>query len=55
MSFTAISTLVCLGDDLSRVDKSGITSGTGLRDANLLTFYMYMRYIEVNPLVPTTQ
>ena len=27
MSYTALSTLVCLGDDLSRVDKKGLIEG----------------------------
>ena len=27
MSYTALSTLVCLGDDLSRVDKEGLLQG----------------------------
>ena len=43
MSFTAISTLVCLEDDLSRLDKSGIISGARLLDTGLLAFSEYMR------------
>ena len=48
MSFTAISTLVCLEDDLSRLDKSGIISGTRLLDTGLLAFSEYMRNDQCN-------
>jgi hypothetical protein len=43
MSFTAISTLICLGDDLSRLDKSGIISGARITNTHLLVFYLKMR------------